>query len=199
MKKLLFASTLLCGLHGHALAADAVVDEVLVVAEGYNWSGVYIGAQVGYAWANADVDYAVEPDGQYAWDIDPDGVLGGIYAGANWQMSNGFVVGAETEININDGSDRAVFIDNYVPTFPGYYDMEARLDWSGSTRIRLGYAMDRWMGFVTGGIAYAGYEINLHDEANGEGNLPRLDDRRWRRICGHRQLARAAVLSLYRL
>lgn len=171
MKKLLLASAAVLLSTGYSLAADAVVDEVVVVESGYNWSGVYIGAQVGYAWADASVDYSEYPDGQYAWAPDPDGLLGGVYAGANWQLSNGVVFGAETEFNINDGSDNAIYINNYVPTYPGNYDMDVRLDWSGSTRLRLGYAMDRWMGFVTGGVAYAGYEADLYSVANGDGTL----------------------------
>ncbi len=154
-----------------AYAADAVVEDVIVVDSAYNWSGVYVGAQVGYSWGSADVNYAGEPEGQYAWNIDPDGVVGGIYAGGNWQLANGLVIGAETELNLNDNSDTAVYISNYIPTDPGNYDMEARIDWSGSTRLRLGYAIDRWMPFITAGVAYGEYEVNLYDESNGDGNL----------------------------
>ncbi len=156
---------------GHCLAADpAVIDEV-VVESGYDWSGIYVGAQAGYAWGNAFADYSDFPEGQYAWNIDPDGIVGGIYAGANWQMSNRLVIGAESELNWSDVSGTGTYIEDYALQYPGYFDMEARLNWSGSTRLRLGYAIDRWMPYVTGGIAYAGYEIGLHDEAEGEGNL----------------------------
>jgi outer membrane immunogenic protein len=169
--RLLIAAALLFGSTASSWAADAISQDVVVVDNAYNWSGVYIGAQAGYSWGSADVNYAGYPDGQYAWDLNPDGAIGGIYAGVNWQMASGLVVGAETEFNAHGNSDRAVYIDNYAPTAPGYYDMEAKLDWSGSTRLRLGYAMDRWMPYVTGGVAYGHYKTNLYDESEGEGNL----------------------------
>lgn len=169
--KLLIVSAALLASTAYSVAADAITQDVVVVDNAYNWSGVYIGAQAGYSWGNADVNYSGYPEGQYAWDLDPDGAIGGLYAGANWQLSNRFVIGAETEINLNGNSGDGVYIDDYVATAPGYYDMEAKIDWSGSTRARLGYAMDRWMPYVTAGVAYGQYKIDLYDESEGEGNL----------------------------
>jgi len=171
MRIQLFAAVLALGTAMPAFAADAVVDEDVVVDSAYNWSGLYVGAQLGYVWGDAAVDYSEYEDGRYAWDANPDGIAGGIYAGANWQLNNGIVVGAETELNLNDGSDTAIYISEYVPTYPGYYDMEIRQNWSGSTRLRLGYAVDRWLPYITGGVAYSDYESNLYGEANGDGTL----------------------------
>ncbi len=42
----------------------------------FNWSGPYVGAQLGYAWGNVDGRY---PPGKAG--IDSDGVAGGIYGG----------------------------------------------------------------------------------------------------------------------
>ena len=50
MRKFLLASTLLFVSGGYALAADAPVEEVVVVDEAFNWSGVDAGVQGGM-WA----------------------------------------------------------------------------------------------------------------------------------------------------
>jgi outer membrane immunogenic protein len=105
--------------------------------------------------------YTGSPEGQYGWEPGPDGITGGLYAGYNWQMSNGLVLGLETDFNANDGADEVTYIENYFDTFPGYWDGELRQQWSGSTRLRVGYAVDRMMGFVTGGVAYTGYEFSI--------------------------------------
>ena len=166
---------MLLGLGSAAFAADAVVDEVVVVDTAYNWSGVYIGAQIGYAWGNSDINLTDQPE--WTWDIDPDGIVGGGYAGYNYQFTNGLVLGVETELNANGGSGSGPAYENGEIAIgdPSYWPADVDLKWSGSTRARVGYAMDRWLPFVTAGVAYAGYDFRTHFEGSvydeGDGTL----------------------------
>ena len=57
MKIHALAAAVLLGSTALAAAADAIVDEVVVVDTAYNWSGVYVGGQVGYAFGSADYTY----------------------------------------------------------------------------------------------------------------------------------------------
>src|SRR5688572_14865848 len=95
MKSLLLATSLILGFGGTAVAADAVED-VVIVDEGYNWSGVYVGVQGGYGWGDNDYGYESDRVG-----FDSDGFVGGLTAGANWQNGS-FVYGVEADISYSD-------------------------------------------------------------------------------------------------
>ncbi|MBS9478605.1 outer membrane protein [Ancylobacter radicis] len=91
----------------------------------FTWTGFYIGANAGYGWGEAD------------WSDDTNGFLGGIQAGYNWQLGNGFVLGLETDL-------QATNIES--PTY--------QLDYFGTIRARAGFAFDQALIYGTGGFAY---------------------------------------------
>jgi outer membrane immunogenic protein len=130
-----------------AFAADAVVEEAVIVEPGFTWTGGYIGAQLGYAWGDG---HAEDTLGAYA-DPDPDGFLGGVYIGYNHQFSNSVVIGGELDVVYADVDGTAAVFDNGVPD-GGEYTQE--LKWSGAARVRLGYAVDRFLPYIAGGVAF---------------------------------------------
>src|SRR5688500_2678783 len=131
MKKLLLASTVLCAMSGYALAADAIVEEVVVEAPlAFNWTGAYIGGQVGYLWGEGDF---VSEDGSTA-ESEPDGWLGGVYAGYNYQFDNNLVIGGDADFAWT-GADDSVSAFDAAGAFIGTLDSE--LDWEGAVRLRL--------------------------------------------------------------
>lgn len=140
-KRTLFTSVAMFSLATASNAADPIVDI-------YDWSGLYIGAFVGYG--EADVEFRAhegETDDGVA-DLNLDGILGGLYAGMNFQHDN-FVFGLEADAGLTDWSDSGVF--------PGDSSRRASadIDFLASIRGRLGLAMDRTLIFATGGIAFA--------------------------------------------
>lgn len=162
--RLIAAAAFLASSSTFALAADpaAVVEEI---PTGFNWTGGYIGAQIGYAWG--DSTYS-EPDyADYFGYYDPDGFLGGFYAGYNYQMDNKLVVGVDADFafaNVDGDSLYYSSGDPWDDTF-GNADMK----WSGALRARLGYAFDRFMPYVAGGLAIARYEYDFwQDEGGGD-------------------------------
>ena len=155
MKTFLLATTILFGITGTGLAADAIVmDDVVVEAPAvFNWTGGYIGGEIGYLWG--DGDFASIPGNA---DIGPDGFLGGVYVGYNYQLDNNVVLGADADFVWTGADDSA----GVVPS--GTLDTE--LDWTGSVRARLGYAVERFLPYVAGGVAFG----RLHGTAyNGAG------------------------------
>jgi outer membrane immunogenic protein len=81
------------------------------------------------------------------YSADPKGVIGGGFLGYNYQI-NQFVVGIEADwqaANLTGSASSALF---------GGYTISTKVNDYGSLRGRLGYAMDRWLVFATGGWAW---------------------------------------------
>lgn len=128
---------------GPASAADAVLedppvpsapDELVPLAA---WSGVYGGVVLGYGFGDTDVG---------ANSIDTDGLIGGVFGGAQFQ-SGSFVYGGETDIGYNwmDGANAGV-------------NTETGLE--GSLRARLGFvATPDILIYGTGGVAVSQLEV----------------------------------------
>jgi outer membrane immunogenic protein len=85
-----------------AMAADMapLYDKVPLPAT--NWSGCYIGADVGAGWSSQDVSNAAEPGIDQAGvvgTINGAGAVGGGYAGCNLQWSPAWVIGIEGDFS----------------------------------------------------------------------------------------------------
>lgn len=137
---------------GAATAADirrppppAAKAPAYVPPPAFSWTGFYLGANVGYGWS--DGSGRLFP-GSIPFSGDGDGFLGGVQGGYNWQMGN-VVIGAETDFQLSAG-DGTVTSSALAPSTFGKVDNE----WFGTIRARLGYAVDRWLFYVTGGGAY---------------------------------------------
>jgi len=166
--KFIAAAAALMAAGSPAFAADLAMTQVEPVAPLviYNWSGFYVGADIGYAWASADA----HADGPFTGSIDlspdADGVVGGVYVGYNAQF-NQLVVGIEADIEAtgNSGDDR----------FSDVFDLRASADqnWQGSVRAPLGWAIDNFMPYVTAGVAFSDWDVdsNVSDPILGDFNF----------------------------
>ena len=61
MKQVIVAISIAAFASGAAYAADSVRDEIMVVDAPFNWSGIYVGASVGYGWANVEYGNMLVP------------------------------------------------------------------------------------------------------------------------------------------
>ena len=129
---------------GGAVAADiprpAPVYKAPVAVPVYNWTGGYIGINGGYGLGKSDWGFV-------GGDADPKGGTGRPDARlqlAGWQP---WVFGLEGDINWSDINGS--FVSVGCP--PG---CETRNKWFGTVRGRVGYAIDRVMPYVTGGLAF---------------------------------------------
>lgn len=157
----LLATTMLLGLAGTAGAADAVVYDQ-AVASAYNWSGIYVGAAIGYAWGDSPFENRT---GDYVarTDYDPDGVFGGVYAGYNHQFANNVVLGLDADINAaNLEGGGGPYYDDIGPQ--AGIDVYSKMNWNGAVRLRAGYAMDRFLPYVAGGLSFGGYRFDLYGD-----------------------------------
>jgi len=129
-----------------AVAADipAYAPPLEASIAGYDWSGFYVGAHVGYGWGRV---HDINNPG--ALEQETDGVLGGLQAGYNWQSGNA-VFGLEADISFSDVGEEW---GGANPNDP-YYG-EDKHEFFGTLRGRVGYAFDRFLPYIHGGLAWA--------------------------------------------
>lgn len=135
------------------------------------WSGFYAGVQAGYGWGTANIDFDYAGLGTvFDTSNDPAGFLGGAFVGYRHQAANGLVFGLEADANISGQTESgSVYFTGGMPYSPitGY----AEIDWTASMRARVGYAADRFLPYITGGLAVAGanfgYEFVPPPGSNG--------------------------------
>lgn len=113
----------------------------------FTWTGFYAGANIGWGWSDGDGTMFVTGLAPIPFSGDGDGFLGGVQAGYNWQ-TGAFVFGLETDFQGSSG--RGDISGGGLGTIG-----TLKSPWFGTIRGRVGYAMDRWMLYVTGGGAYA--------------------------------------------
>lgn len=133
-----------------AAAADLRVKAPALKAV-YDWTGLYIGAHVGFGRGSSRATLA---DPLIATNRNVfDGMTGGVQAGYNYRLNSGLLLGVEGDISF----------PNYMPSshvvssaFTPLSFAEERWDYFASLRGRLGYASSAWLFYVTGGLAFAG-------------------------------------------
>jgi outer membrane immunogenic protein len=143
---LLAASALSAG------GVQAAIGAPAIRASTYNWTGFYVGASVGGAWGHTDVsrlDNAFLPV-----QSSPNGVALGGLLGYNLQ-SGSSVFGLEGDAGwmsakaSTSGFTTAAFMQT------------SRIDFEGRIRGRLGYAMDRTLPFVAGGVSFGHQKLTI--------------------------------------
>ncbi len=113
----------------------------------YNWTGPYLGINGGYGWGRSNWD------GFASGNNSTSGGLIGVTAGYNWQVPGGpWVFGIEGDIDWSNM--RGSFSNAFCA------GCETRNSWLGTARGRIGYAMDRVMPYVTGGLAVGDIRAN---------------------------------------
>ena len=162
LKSLLLASTVALIAATGAQAADAIVYEEpapVMAAPTFTWNGAYLGGQVGYGWGKSRFDV----DGFDLGNVKPDGFLGGLYAGYNFDLGNNVVLGVDGDITYNNLKDSSSFFDDEIEG----PSLESKLRWSGAVRARAGYAVDRFLPYLAGGVAFGKVKntISLGDES----------------------------------
>jgi len=149
MKRVLLAGVALAALMGSASAADIprrVVERPVAApvphVMAYNWTGFYAGLNAGWGWGTGSLS-GPPPTG----DMEGNGGLIGGTLGYNWQM-NQVVFGVETDLAWSGiEANRRCGVG-------GGLRCEVNNDWLGTARGRIGLAMDRFMPYVAGGLAY---------------------------------------------
>jgi outer membrane immunogenic protein len=142
----------------------------------YNWTGFYGGVNIGGSWGHQDSSLASAITGATLLtnSLGLNGIIGGGQIGYNWQNGSPWVFGLEADIQgSGQRGDGSFFIAPIIGALvvPGSsIAYEDKLDWFGTVRGRIGYAIgDRgtWLPYITGGLAYGQGNINGSGTAAG--------------------------------
>jgi len=156
---ILCALTALAGWGASANAADFQPPAI------YDWTGFYIGGNVGYAFSGDDeVEFRNEEGNiRHVGDLELEGIFGGGQIGYDWQASSAvFGVVADVEAaDINDDFRKSIVNDFDNGFIKGSDDIDV---W-GTVRARVGWAFDNVLVYATGGLAWADVDYKL-DAAN---------------------------------
>jgi outer membrane immunogenic protein len=127
----------------------------------FTWSGFYAGINLGYGWNedDRDINFRNNLGVRFGTDgVRPEGGFGGGQIGYNWQ-SGPWVLGVETDIqgaDINTGANNRFF------DLTDRLNIHRDIDWFGTVRGRVGYAVDSHaLIYMTGGFAYGGVRDRL--------------------------------------
>jgi outer membrane immunogenic protein len=164
MKKFLIAgaATLMAST---AIAADLPsrtrAPAPMPMAPMFTWTGFYVGVNAGGVWSEAKsrqignpalVNAFVATNAPLTTTNTINGFTGGGQIGYNQQVGN-IVVGLETDLNWVGASKRNTFIGTGALAGLGVTSRD-KVEYIGTLRGRLGYAADRFLIYVTGGLAY---------------------------------------------
>ena len=120
------------------------------------WSGFYVGIQGGYGWGDTEHHQGGLSTGTF----DISGGLAGVTWGTNWQRGN-VVYGLESDFSFSsidgDSADPVCFSSCFT-------DIRTL----STSRVRLGYAMDRSLVYVTGGLAYGNVRAGIRDAVDDD-------------------------------
>lgn len=128
----------------------------------FNWSGFYVGGNVGFVSARSSVadGFGSTPINFLSgatFSANGTSLIGGFQAGYNWQMSN-VVFGLEGDLSFgSQNRSTNVFAQNQTSTF------SSRLSALGTIRGRIGFAVDRFLVYGTGGVAFADLKNTFND------------------------------------
>lgn len=205
----LFSFTLISSVQ----AADATTPEQpvaitpIVTAPSFSWTGFYLGGQIGNFSSKTRSSY-LKDDNAMRWlpvnkeDLPkPSGFMGGIYAGSNIDISDGFIIGIDTDImwinkkdtkdigtpqenkveKATQSSEKAMRAKNSLDDVPpatssGVVSHTLKQKLTGATRVRFGFYGDRFMPYVAGGVAYTQLRSTFSKRSNVENKAVGLLD-----------------------
>jgi outer membrane immunogenic protein len=159
MKKLLLGSFVALAMGGAAMAADMPLKAPPPVAV-FSWTGCYVGIEGGGAWGRSRSDSLsqVSPINQITPGFDVSGGLAGVEYGCNQQFGGNWVFGVEGDISWTNKKGSS--FETGLAGIPTWSD-QTKEKWISTSRARIGWAWDRTLLFITGGLATASVESNV--------------------------------------
>lgn len=153
-------------------------------AQDDNWSGWYVGGNIGANWGNSKLNATVAPGGgstvippqdvtyinaQSQADSNKVGFTGGVEGGYNW-VSGSWLFGVESEFVALDVNERSNATYNaQLPANAGItYGINQRVktSWMWSLRPRIGYVSGPWLWYGTAGVATTDAKVQIQFQDN---------------------------------
>jgi outer membrane immunogenic protein len=173
MKKFLLGSVGLAAmLAGPAMAADMRVPAPPPPVVYYDWSGAYVGGNIGGVWYDHHQHFTTPTAApglflpSASFGTSGSDAIFGFHAGAQWQWGI-WVLGVEAALSGCTHECRSHSGVNTSPIFGPTQFAEHKMTNLFTAGPRLGLAFDRWMIFVTGGWASANLKSSFCSSITG--------------------------------
>lgn len=155
---ILASSAFFAALTSGSYAADAIMAQdaepqfaaSTATKPAFNWGGAYIGGQIDYSMLNGAFSFPGQPERKAKGR----NFLGGLYTGYNFDVGNDLILGAELDVAGSAGKGREDIDNTEI-----FATTQNR--WNGAARARIGYAADRFMPYLAGGLAFGGFKDRL--------------------------------------
>jgi opacity protein-like surface antigen len=147
-----------------------------MMVSGINWTGLYVGAEVGgdsarfpgsittgTTPATVGVPGTPRAGSSFSLATNRNGTFsGGGQIGYDLQLPNNWVIGGEGDLK--GGGPSVTTVLGPAPGFPYVQGDSAKASssWGGSVRAKLGYAWGAWLPYVTGGLAFADTTVSTN-------------------------------------
>src|ERR1700687_3837918 len=119
----------------------------------YDWTGFYVGGQVGYGQGDFGPGTNAIASQAVFFPHSATGMTSGFQAGYNLQLPNRVVLGAEVDASFTSPRD--------LPKLdPGPFN--STLEYAATARGRIGYAFGTILPYVTGGLAWGHSRVNIN-------------------------------------
>ncbi len=126
-------------------AAVAVMSiQSVAVADTMSWKGFYVGVHGSYLSAETSYPTPATPIQSF------EGALLGVQAGYNFHLNDRWVLGVEGDVSFGQLND---FIRD-----GNFLTEDGEITTAGTLRLRLGYAFDNVLPYITGGLAWDSLE-----------------------------------------
>jgi high affinity Mn2+ porin len=161
VRKLVISAALIALTVGRVSAADGA--PAVNTATSQNWTGPYIGGHLGDAWGRSDwtahENSAAAPPLNGSLDFyqpfdfakGTGSYLIGLQAGYNYKLPSGVVLGVAADVSFPNTTTGTQTFSS--PTL-GQATYEEQVEYSGTVRGRLGYALGNWLLYGTAGYAW---------------------------------------------
>jgi outer membrane immunogenic protein len=121
----------------------------------YNWTGCYVGGNGGGLWANKS--WTVPTTGALYTNHTARGGMGGVQIGCNYETPSRWVIGIQGDYDFVSATGSSPDLLSLFPLTD-----QSRISGLGSVTGRVGYAWNRFLGYVKGGGAWERDRYNTY-------------------------------------
>ncbi|MGO8912347.1 MAG: carbohydrate porin [Bradyrhizobium sp.] len=132
----------------------------------FDWSGFYVGGHVGYS-RGYGTNTLFDP-GPSAVDSTFGSLFGGMQFGYNYRLPSRLLLGIEGDISFPNFLDNGIVASRTTP----FSAVSEELDFVSTVRGRVGYTLDHWLFYATGGFAWS--QARFLEDANSTGNEDKI-------------------------
>jgi outer membrane immunogenic protein len=136
------------------LLAPAIVPSPAYLPAPYNWTGFYVGGNIGAGWSglsDTNANFSDTLGSSFSAGTNAQFLAGG-QVGVNYEFANGIVIGAETMLDWASNSQNAIV---------------TATDPTGTVAANIGPSNARWLTAVSGRLGYAWDRVLLYAKGGG--------------------------------